>query len=519
MAAKRILLLDGSLLTAHYWSGGHLKLEGEFGQGPAGLDGFVQYLKKHGSSLFFLLADVAEEGFQLEDVPYVQGGDRTALLQRRLSQYYHNTPLSTAISLGRGAVGRRDEKVLFAALTRAETFTPWLDALRNAEANLAGVYSVPLVLAEWSTRLMGTSNPVLFVSLTQGGVRQSFLDRGKLHFSRLSQLATRSLNEIGRVTAAESAKIFQYLVGQRQIPRGVPLRTVVLANAAQIPALQEFCPNTDELQFEFMEIDAAARKQGLKDATVDSNADNLFMHFLAIRPPAQQFAPANERHLFKLWQIRFALTSAAWVVFAACVLIAGKTVLNLQQLQDATEATKALTATDARRYNDILEGLPKVSVTPDNLRALMGRIDVLQKRSPSIDPLLAYLSLALNEEQNIEITRLEWKTAGGPDAGQKGAEGARRSGTAPSASPAAGENWAVIEVQARLPLGLVADRRAQMQLIERFADRLRGPQTEVRVISRPFDVESDKALKSTGRTGDVQLADAPKFSLRIARQL
>jgi hypothetical protein len=67
---------------------------------------------------------LAEEGFQLEDLPYVQGGDRNALLQRRLSQYYYNTPLSAAISLGRAKEGRRDEKVLFAALTRVETFTP-----------------------------------------------------------------------------------------------------------------------------------------------------------------------------------------------------------------------------------------------------------------------------------------------------------------------------------------------------------------------------------------------------------
>lgn len=518
MAAKRILLLDGPLLSAHCWSAGQLKAEGEFSQDPTGLEELGRYLKKHDSSLFYLLADVVEEGFQLEDVPYVQGNDRAALLKRRLGQYYYNTPLSTAISLGRSATGRRDEKMLFAALTRIETFTPWLDALRNAESILAGVYSVPLVLAECGRQLIADGRPVLFVSQTRGGVRQSFLAEGKLHFSRLSQLATRNLDEIGRTAAAESAKIFQYLVAQRLIPRGAPLRTVILAHSGQIPVLQDFCGNTDELRFEFLDIASAAKLHGLKDVPPDGNADNLFMHLLATKTPASQFAPAEDRRVHKLWQIRFALTSVAWVVFAGCVLFAGKTSLDRYELDETIQATQALAALDDRRYKEILEGLPKISVTPDNLRAVMGRLETLQKRSPAIGPLLTELSLALNEEPKIELISLGWRLADRPDPVQPDNAG-RGASIAPSPIAAAEGNWAVIEIHARLPLGLVTDRRAQIELIEKFATRLSRPGMSVRVLSRPFDIESDKALKSGDRQGEMQLADAPKFSLRLARQL
>ncbi len=230
--------------------------------------------------------------------------------------------------------GRRDEKVLFAALTRIETFTPWLDTLREAEANLAGVYSVPLVLAGCATPLLAASGPVLFVTLTRGGVRQSFFDKGKLHFSRLSPLATKTLEEIARITASDSAKILQYLFAQRQIPRGAPLRTVIMAHAGQIPKLEEFCQSTSELQFEFNDIAATARRQGLKDVPVDSNADNLFIHCLATKTPAQQFAPAGDTRIHSLWRIRKALTSAAWLVLVGCLLFAGKTSLNLYEVRD-----------------------------------------------------------------------------------------------------------------------------------------------------------------------------------------
>ncbi len=517
MADKRILLLDGPVLTAHHWSAGRVRDEGEFSREPAGLEALAAYLKKHRSSIFYLLADIAEEGFQLEDLPYVQGGDRTALLQRRLSQYYYNTPLSAAISLGRSSEGRRDEKMLFAALTRIETFTPWLDTLREAEAILSGIHSVPLILAGCAPRLLAERGPVLFVSLTRGGVRQTFFDHGNLHFSRLSQLATHSLEEIGRTSAADSAKIFQYLVAQRQLPRGAALRTVVLAHAGQIPALRDFCRDTTELQFEFVDLAAAAGRMGLKDAPADSNADNLFIHCLAIKAPAQQFAPEGERRLYKLWQIRSALTGAALVVLAGCLLFAAKTALNLYELRDAIEETRALTVADKQRYDGILEGLPKISITPDNLRAMIGRLDVLEKNSPALEPLLVHLSLALNDTPKVELVRLAWKTGDDPDAGQKVAGEPKRGSGA--AQPAAAGLRAVMEVQAQLPLGLAADKRAQIELIENFAARLRDPRTEVRVLSRPFDIESDKPLKSNGEKGEAQTANVPRFSLRIARQL
>lgn len=36
MADKRILLLDGPLLTAHHWHAGHVRAEGEFTLNPSG---------------------------------------------------------------------------------------------------------------------------------------------------------------------------------------------------------------------------------------------------------------------------------------------------------------------------------------------------------------------------------------------------------------------------------------------------------------------------------------------------
>jgi hypothetical protein len=202
-------------------------------------------------------------------------------------------------------------------------------------------------------------------------------------------------------------------------------------------------------------------------------------------------------------------------VFVACLLFAGKTGLKVAELRDQTDLTRLATAEDTRRYNAILEGLPKVNLTPDNLRALTGRFEALQKRLPTMEPMLAHLGQALNENPRIELGKLTWRMADRPDAAANSAPGQRPN---VPANPNAANGWIIVEIEAQLPLVLVSDQRAQLALIDSFAARLRNPQTDVRVLSRPFDIESDKPLRSAGDARALG-ADVPKFSLRLARPL
>lgn len=509
MTAKRVLILDSAGITAQHWNDGHIHHEAEFQPDPIGLEAFGDYLRKHRGSIFYLLADVTEEGFQLEDIPFVQGRDRTALLQRRLGQYYYGTPLSLAVSLGRASEGRRDEKVLFAALTRAEAFAPWLEALRAAESILAGVYSVPLVLAEYGARLADGVLPSLVITVTRGGVRQSFFNRGKLQFSRLSQLATRSLDELGVACATEAGKIHQYLVGQRQIPRGTLLQTRILAHSDQFPSLKEHCVSTPELAYEFIDLSDFARQSGIKDRPVDSRAEALFIHKLASSPPSQQFAAPQERRFYRIWQARFALTSLAWIVLSASLLYAAKTGLIAYDMQQTNNLINVEIAADSQRYKVILDALPKVALTPENLRALIARFDELQKRTPEMEPLLAHLSQALTDTPKIDLLKLEWRASDRGGSGKVGAGDTASSATSGRDS---------LELTAQLPLGLSSDLRAQLNLIENFTNRLRTPTIEVAVLSLPFDIESGKPLKSRSEQATSQPNEAPKFSLRLVRK-
>lgn len=510
MATRRILFLDGTRLSAYRWTPGHVHPEAEFAHDEGGHEAFGDYLRSHAGSLFYLLADVAEEGFQIEALPYVTGRDRSAILKRKLGQYYYGTPLSAAFSLGRLKAGRRDERMLFAGLTRPQLFEPWLAVLAATEVALAGVYTLPLIAAGLLPELGDAQSRFLLITLTDGGLRQTFFDEGQFRFSRLTPMATGSIDEIAVTCGVEAAKMYQYLAGQRLVARGTPLPVKVLAHPAQTNAFRNRCHDSDALRFDYADLLAVAGKRGLKQTFADSRADALFVHLLIRNTPREQFVGEAARHFYRIWQTRAALVAAGVVVCAGCLLFAAERFADTLKRSEETAQLQTAKDNDERRYQDALRALPPVPLTTDNLRALTGRYEELLKRSPGIEPALLRLSAALKDHAYVELERLDWSIANRADDAPS-AKGAGV-GTGPS-----GDAYTVVDVHGILPLSMAGDPRAQQEAIDRFAERLRKDAgATVRILSRPFDAESGKSIKSSGGSATLE---APRFSLRLGQKL
>ena len=78
MPQQRLLYLDANRLSASLWHNGTLREEGHFPHDEAGVAAFSEYLAQHRGSIFQMLADIPDEGFQIEVLPYAQGADRRA---------------------------------------------------------------------------------------------------------------------------------------------------------------------------------------------------------------------------------------------------------------------------------------------------------------------------------------------------------------------------------------------------------------------------------------------------------
>src|SRR3954471_6050636 len=182
MSDRRLLYFTTNGHQVYLWGSGKLSLEGSYGDDEEGVNAFRDYAKLHPDSLYYVLADLAGEGFHDELIPWLRGSDRQAVIERRLAQRYRDTRLAAAVSLGPIAVAgeRRNERLVLASFTNTQQFSPWLDALSDAGAKLAGVYSVPLVApalaAKLSAKLHARSDRLFIVSMNSAGLRQSFLE-------------------------------------------------------------------------------------------------------------------------------------------------------------------------------------------------------------------------------------------------------------------------------------------------------------------------------------------------------
>ena len=135
---RRALLIRAGGAEAYVLRSGGVSLEAAFTLGE--LELFHGYCQSRRSSLFAIVADLVEEDFQFETIPYVIGPTRSQLLTRKFEQLYRNMPYRACASIGRetGAAGnarRRDEQP---AHTRVAGLGDGAAALRIAGAVLAG---------------------------------------------------------------------------------------------------------------------------------------------------------------------------------------------------------------------------------------------------------------------------------------------------------------------------------------------------------------------------------------------
>lgn len=514
MPRRLILYADGALLRVFRGQRGLLQLDGRFAANQEGLADFAAYLQRQRGGIFTLLVDVPEEGFQLEDIPHCGGKDRQAIVARKLAQYFYGTPFAVAASHGRLKTGRRDERLLLMALTRPQQLDPWIDALRANRIALTGMYTLPQVIGKLVPH--DHAEPLLLITETHKGLRQTFFTQRQLRFSRLTALATGSAEEAALAAALEAGKIHQYLLSQRLIEPHRPLATRILAHPARMAELRARCRDTTELRFEFVDLLQEAQRAGLRTPLVDSQAEPLFCHLLAQAPPQEQFAPPAARAAYRLWQSRFALKASGAVILAAGMLFAAKQGLELLATRAQTAQIQQQVRSDQQRYDAVLQALPRVPLSTDALRALIDKYDQIDRRAIGPAPLLAQLSQSLDAYPAIALEHLEWSVADSLTPAAAAAAANSKSAAAVPPHLAQGP-YAHAVVTAKLPLGMVGDQRGQLKLVADFTQHMGSrPDTLVTVLNPPVDTQSGKTLRSGDET---RVAEAPRFVFRLTRKL
>ena len=517
MKTDRLLYLSAHQMTAYRWRSGVLTNEGVFATTDAGYQEFSAYLAQHSKSIFAVLANVSEEGFQIETIPFLQGASRKAIIARKLGQLFFNATLTTSTSLGYIKEQRKDERVMLAALTNNDFFAPWLNAITQAGVALSGVFSLPLLASLLLKKLHLGEDHCLLLTVQDQSIRQSYYDKGELHFSRLTPLHNSSIGGIAQTISVETIKLHQYLASQRLIGRDQPITAHILSHPSALKAIQSSCNNTaavvntETINFNILDSGDCAKRTGLKSPLTDIHCEQLFLNLLAVSPPSIQFANDTLRHGYHLTQIRYFLRALGALALATCLLFSGKLVWETSSLTRETQALKSETEVSMQRHNAIVNTLPPIPTDNETLHRLIDRYNELEQRSAGPAGLYREISRAMQAAPAVDLESIDWRIGGSEPA----------AATAPSQASAAsavpGDSESAI-VRGTLKLGSNANPRQLIAAFNTLLEALKAnPNLKVDVLQRPIDIESGKSLKGS----DVSLNDDKPhaFSLQITRKI
>jgi len=510
--SRRLLLLETQQLSAYLWRNGHITHEADFSSDLSGYEAFGIYLQQNPSSLFTLLAELAEEGFKHESIPRIHGSDRSKLIARRLAQSFYGLPYTTAISLGRESAGRQDERMLFAALTRPSQVEPWLEALQKAGSRLTAFHSAPILLTRLHKALGLESGRQIVLTLSQSGLRQTYFEKNELRFSHLTLHALNHANEIAFACIRESEKIRQYLLGENLITEAGPIDVVVLAHPEDLVLLRQKLHDSNDFNFKYLSLPEEARRMGLKSSLANSRCTSLLLHLLARSGSTNQLAPQAYRRTYRLFQFRRVLNAFALASLAGSLLFSAGALFNALALYEESTRIESSLSDDRHRYQTMLATLPTTPHKLEALRALVDRYIALGKRSPTLGSSLLPISLVLDEFPMIELEQIHWHLTDHPEAP------ASLANSPPSQPKLRQGFFSVIDLDATLPPSAGKDHRLLLSTAHAFQAALLKTSNIQAVITRlPFDNESGKTIRSSAEISSP--AEPPSFSLRIVQRI
>lgn len=411
---KHFLYLTNDKLIALIWKGGTIVERDVFGSTELAMSDFTQYISRHQAISTYIITDLIGEDFRLDTVPHLRGGDLEAVIGRKLAQLYRASPFRHGIVQGREPEGRRDDKVLYHAVTNPEILKPLLAAIEHAEIPLEGIYSSAVLSGKLLEALNSFSQHTLLVTIVPDfGLRQTYFQNKQIKFSRLTPIIFDAGQPAGDLIAAETSRTLQYLDSLRFFAAGETLEVSILLHSQDRQMVADAIRNYPLIQYRFLDISEVAEKLKFKPAPVSSHAEEVLAHLYAQGHIDNHFATPEQRcfAVFKRARIGlFALTAgvlAAGAIAATFNLYkAGAISTNIDQ---RTKTMKPL----QEEYRAVISEISKQTAASDTVRdASAFFINYMRPAPAAPGDFMRMFSQVFTEFPHMQLLQLVWQPVG-----------------------------------------------------------------------------------------------------------
>ena len=342
MISKIVICLSSNKATVGLWRLGSLSTCSNYPDNPSGLDDFRAFVSNQPNTPVYVIVDAVEEDFRQETMPHTFSGQQQKMVERKLNQLYRNTSYRSALFAGREPDKRRDDRLLFMALTNPDIITPWLKVLEELKAPLVGVYLLPVISQLLVKALRLKQDNLLLMTREGAGTRQSFFFQGHLRASRLTPMAGLNEREIVKFYEAETEKTQLYLFSQNLIGRETKLHLVFPTTDEVDPRLADHLEASQDVTCEVIPAQALAKQLGLAKEKIRQYPDLIFMHLLARQPVKGNLAPRRQIRQYQLLNLRLG------TILTGVMILCGAAGLSLNNISSTTQAELQLTEAKAK---------------------------------------------------------------------------------------------------------------------------------------------------------------------------
>ncbi|PCJ26400.1 MAG: hypothetical protein COA96_05200 [SAR86 cluster bacterium] len=408
---RRIILINFEGLAIYGLDNSRLMKLATFSEDEFGHEEFQHYLAENKPSAVTVVVDSPAEDFIVEKVAHVNSFDRKSFLERKMDQHFRNIEYCSAKVLGREESGRRDDRVLFSALTQSQNIDGWVSLLLEQEISIKSITSPAFAICKVAKELgLVTSDEILLVNWQRNGIRQSLIANDKLIFSRLTPLPSGHDSDLVGVIMTASLQSKEYLD-----------RIGLLKNAQQ--------------------LDLHVVTPVLEDHAFDDNADTSQFgrvehhNSIDLMPIDQYGGPQNEITAILLcldWGVRTGkfgniyaspaalrfkeLKQARNLIVLSCVLfmvLSG--VLSAPALNDALErrnnyfglSQSLLPVRD--QYDALRAQFPETPIPSEAMELAVSNYELIRGQMQQPTDLLAAISRAIQGYSAITLTSVTWE--------------------------------------------------------------------------------------------------------------
>lgn len=509
MAAKLLVYVSATGASATVTRGGKVNTPERFAAGEEGVAAFRDFIASHPGRPAFIVVDATEEDYRFETLPHASGADREQMVERKLRQYYRNTPYSMAQLVGRDAEKRRDDRFLFCALTNPEVVKPWLDALTAAGQPVGGLFLLPLVLSRLVPDIAPKVANLLTISVLPSGIRLAFFRDGAFRLSRLSRADT-APETLARAISEEISNTRLYLHALRVATLDEPVSVLLLDHADRLGDFpQHFASDIQGISCDVVSGQAIAAKLRLAPVAVAEAPETAFLQLLADRTPSSNLAKPDITLAYRRLLARNNLYMASAAAAFAGLCWAGFNLSQQFTLDGEREDVVRQTARVNSEYEAVTRQFPSAPASAENLRRTTEIAERLRATEKTPMEFYAALSRALAPDPDLAAVEITWQYSTNEiSAGSGPATPAPAGSAAPPPPPAAGPGGQ------RRQSGLLAgeirnfrgDYRNAIERINRLAERLRKDPSvlEVRVAQLPLNVSPSLSISGSASDSPAQ---------------